>query len=137
MIQVTELGYIGLGVKDLDAWKRFARDILAMEVVDDGEPDRCYLRMDYWHHRFVLHSDTSDDLAYLGFRVAGPNEFAQMQRQLDEAHIAFRIGSDEQAEQRRVLEVLKLADPDGNPIEIFHGPLVKFSQPFHPGRGMH
>ena len=24
MIQVTELGYMGIGVKDLDAWKHFA-----------------------------------------------------------------------------------------------------------------
>ena len=42
-----------------------------MEVVDEGPGDRCYLRMDYWHHRIVLHSDPSDDLMYLGFRVAG------------------------------------------------------------------
>jgi 2,3-dihydroxyethylbenzene 1,2-dioxygenase len=47
------------------------------------------------------------------------------------------VGSLEEAEERRVLEVLKLADPDGNPIEIFHGPQVRFSKPFHPGRGMH
>jgi 2,3-dihydroxybiphenyl 1,2-dioxygenase len=137
MIQVTELGYMGLGVKDLEAWKHFAADILALEVVDDGESDRCYLRMDYWHHRFVLHADGSDDLAYLGFRVAGADEFAQMQKQLDEARIPFRVGSLEEAEERRVLEVMKLADPDGNPVEIFHGPLIKFSRPFHPGRGMH
>jgi 2,3-dihydroxyethylbenzene 1,2-dioxygenase len=32
---------------------------------------------------------------------------------------------------------MKLADPDGNPVEIFHGPLVRANRPFHPGRGMH
>ncbi len=32
---------------------------------------------------------------------------------------------------------MKLADPGGNPVEIFHGPEVQFSKPFHPGRGMH
>ena len=134
---VTELGYMGLGVSDLDAWKKFAREILALEVVDEGEKDRCYLRMDYWHHRLVLHRDPSDDLAYLGFRVAGPEEFIETQKQLADAGIEFRVGSLEEAEERRVLEVMKLADPDGNPIEIFHGPLVRFAKPFHPGRGMH
>jgi 2,3-dihydroxyethylbenzene 1,2-dioxygenase len=134
---VTELGYLGLGVSDLDAWKRFARDIVGLELVDEGEGDRCYLRMDYWHHRIVLHRDSSDDLAYLGFRVAGPEEFLDMQKQLADAGIEFRLGSVEEAEERRVLEVLKLADPDGNPVEIFHGPLVRFAKPFHPGRGMH
>ncbi len=44
MVQVTELGYFGVGVSDLEAWKRFAREILALEVVDEGETDRCHLR---------------------------------------------------------------------------------------------
>jgi 2,3-dihydroxybiphenyl 1,2-dioxygenase len=134
---VTELGYLGLGVSDLEAWKRFARDVVGLEVVDEGEGDRCYLRLDYWHHRIVLHRDPSDDLAYLGFRVAGAEEFLETQKQLADAGIEFRLGSAEEAEERRVLELLKLADPDGNPIEIFHGPLVRFAKPFHPGRGMH
>jgi 2,3-dihydroxybiphenyl 1,2-dioxygenase len=137
MAEVTELGYIGLGVKDLDAWKKFARDIVGLEIVEDGAKDRCYLRSDYWHHRYTLHADGSDDLAYLGFRVAGPHEFVEMQHQLEQAGIAFRVGSLEEAEERHVLELVKLEDPGGNPIEIFHGPHVQLSKPFHPGRGMH
>ena len=93
MIQVTELGYISLGVRDLAAWQTFAREVLALEVVDEGETDRCYLRMDYWHHRFILHADGNDDLAYLGFRVAGPEEFVGMQQLLADAGITFRVGA--------------------------------------------
>ncbi|MGC2445539.1 VOC family protein [Candidatus Binatus sp.] len=137
MFQVRELGYMGIGVKDLDAWKHFATSIVGFELADEGESDRCYLRMDYMHHRIVMHADGSDDLSYLGFRVAGADEFAQMQRQLAEAGIKFRVGSAEEAEERRVLEVIKLDDPDGNPVEIFHGPFTQFSKPFHPGRAMH
>ena len=62
MVQVTELGYMGIGVKDLDEWKNFATKVVGLELADDGERDRCYLRMDYWHHRIVMHSDPSDDL---------------------------------------------------------------------------
>ena len=137
MIQVTELGYAGFGVKDLNAWKKFGADILGMEVVDEGESDRCYLRMDYQHHRIVLHSDLSDDLMYLGFRVAGAEEFRAMQNQLGDAGVKFKVGSEDEAAERHVLELIKLQDPDGNPIEIFHGPHVQSSKPFHPGRGMH
>jgi 2,3-dihydroxybiphenyl 1,2-dioxygenase len=137
MVQVTELGYMGIGVKDLDAWKNFATAIVGLELSEEGERDRCYLRMDYWHHRFVLHANGSDDLEYLGFRVAGGEEFAEMQHQLTEAGIKYRLGSPEEAAERHVLEVLKLSDPSGNPIEIFHGPEVQFSRPFHPGRRMH
>jgi len=137
MVQVTELGYIGIGVKDLAIWRHFASDIIGWQIIDEGEPHRCYARMDYWHHRIVLHSDTSDDLLYLGFRVAGPEEFQEMQVQLADAGISFRQGSADEAGERRVLEVLKLEDPGGNPVEIFHGPLVQFHRPFHPGRPMH
>jgi 2,3-dihydroxyethylbenzene 1,2-dioxygenase len=138
MVQVTELGYFGIGVSDLGAWKQFAREILALEVREEpGEPDRAYLRMDIWHHRFVLHAGGDDDVAYLGFRVAGADEFAEMQKQLANAGIDYRVGSLGEAEERRVLEVMKLVDPGGTPIEIFHGPLLRPSQPFHPGRGMH
>jgi len=137
MVQVTELGYMGIGVKDVDAWRNFATRLIGMELSDDGERDRCYLRMDYWHHRLVLHANGSDDLEYLGFRVAGPDEFGEMQRQLSDAGIKFRVGSDDEAAERHVLEVIKLNDPGGNPIEIFHGPEVEFVKPFHPGRRMH
>src|SRR6202045_4709127 len=136
MVQVTELGYMGVGVKQLDEWKNFATQILGMQLTD-GERDRCYLRMDYWHHRLVLHETGTDDLEYLGFRVAGASEFAEMQHQLETAGIKFRVGSEDEAAERRVLEVMKLTDPGGNPLEIFHGPEVQFRQPFHPGRGMH
>jgi 2,3-dihydroxybiphenyl 1,2-dioxygenase len=137
MVQVTEMGYMGIGAKNLDEWKNFAGNMVGMEVTGDGERDRCYLRMDYWHHRLIVHEDSSDDLLYLGLRVAGGEEFEEMQHQLSTAGIKFRVGSNEEASERHVLGLLKLEDPDGTPIEIFHGPHVEFSKPFHPGRRMH
>jgi 2,3-dihydroxyethylbenzene 1,2-dioxygenase len=137
MVAVTELGYMGIGVAKPDEWTQFATEILGMELASDGEPDRCYLRTDYWHHRLVLHANGSDDLEYLGLRVAGPDEFGEMQHQLEAAGIKFRVGSDDEALERRVLQVMKLTDPGGNPIEIFHGPEIQASKPFHPGRRMH
>jgi 2,3-dihydroxybiphenyl 1,2-dioxygenase len=135
MVKVTELGYFGIGVSDLAAWKGFARDILGLEVREEG--GRTFLRMDYWHHRFELIEDGSDDVAFLGFRVAGPEEFGEMQKQLANAGIAFRVGSLAEAEERSALELMKLEDPGGTKVEIFHGPLIQPSRPFHPGRGMH
>ncbi len=137
MIQVTEMGYMGIGVKNSEEWKKFASELVGFEIADGEERDRFYLRMDYWHHRLIVHNDDSDDLLYLGLRVAGPEEFSEMQHQLSAAGIKFRVGSEEEAQERRVLEILKLTDPDGTPLEIFHGPLIQFSRPFHPGRRMH
>jgi 2,3-dihydroxybiphenyl 1,2-dioxygenase len=137
MTGITELGYMALGVKSLNRWKDFATEILGLELVDEGEPRRAYLRMDFWHHRFVLDEDGSDDLICLGLRVAGPDEFGAMQKTLGEAGVRFELCSRAQAEDRHVLELLTLEDPNGNPLEIFHGPHVQYSKPFHPGRRMY
>lgn len=137
MAAVTELGYLGLTVSSLDAWRSYAAEVAGMEVVDEGEGDRLYLRMDQWHHRIVLHAADSDDLAYLGWRVAGPVEFDAIVAKLAAAGIAVEVASDTEARERRVLGLAKLADPGGNPTEIFYGPQVDTHKPFHPGRPMY
>lgn len=137
MVAVTELGYLGLTVTDLDAWRSYAAEVAGMEIVDEGEGDRLYLRMDQWHHRIVLHAADSDDLAYLGWRVAGPVEFDAMVAKLTAAGIAVTVASEAEARERRVLGLAKLADPGGNPTEIFYAPQVDTHKPFHPGRPMY
>jgi 2,3-dihydroxyethylbenzene 1,2-dioxygenase len=135
---VTELGYIGIGVKDLRAWQAFACDILGLEWFEEESSDgRGYLRTDYWHHRIALHPDGTEDMLYAGFRVAGPEEFQQMQLNLRECNIIFTVATPAEADDRQVLELLRLEDPAGNPLEIFHGPLVDANKPMRPGRGMH
>jgi 2,3-dihydroxybiphenyl 1,2-dioxygenase len=134
-IAVTELGYLGLGVSDLDAWRIFAGEVLGLECVDAG--DKVHLRMDYWNCRIRLHPDDSDDLLYAGFRVAGPEAFVAMQQKLERQGVAFEVGSLAAANERGVLELLCLQDPAGLPIEIFHGPRVDYHAPPRPGRGMH
>jgi 2,3-dihydroxyethylbenzene 1,2-dioxygenase len=135
--QVTELGYMVLGVKDLGAWKNYASQVLGLEVMDGETASRAYLRMDYWHHRFILEQDGTDDLSCLGFRVAGAEEFRMMHKQLADGGVKAEICSQGEARERHVLELMRLKDPSGNAIEIFHGPLILADRPFHPGRRMH
>ncbi|WP_425230811.1 VOC family protein [Sphingomonas sp.] len=137
MTEVTELGYITVGVSDLAAWDEFAAQILGLEVVQGDDANVRYLRMDYWHHRIKLVEDASDDLLAIGLRIAGTLEFRAMAKQLQDAGVEVRIGSRAEAEARQVLEVMFLKDPNHYPIELFHGPLVQYDLPFHPGRRMH
>lgn len=136
MTGVTELGYLGLSVSDLGAWRDYASQVAGMEVVDDGEKDRLYLRMDLWHHRIVLHANGDDDLEYLGWRVGDPVEFENMVAKLSDAGVEVTVASEDEAQERRVLGLAKLVDPGGNPTEIFYGPQVDAHKPFHPGRPM-
>ncbi|MBU2983698.1 VOC family protein [Lentibacter algarum] len=137
MVQVTELGYLGLSVSDMPAWKAFATDILAMEIAEGATDQLCQLRADYWHRRIDLVATGEDNIAYFGLRVAGREEFSQMQDQLTAAGIDFRVGTVEEAQERKVTAILKMKDPDGYNVEIFHGPCVERHKPFHPGRRMH
>lgn len=134
---ITELGQVTLGVSDLAAWEDFAATILGMEVAPDEQAGARYLRMDYWHHRVKLVEDGSDDLIALGLRVAGVLEFRAMSSRLRTAGVTVRLGTPAEADARQVLEVMFLADPNGHPIEIFHGPLVQYYLPVQPGRRMH
>jgi len=137
MVKVSELGYLGLHISDVSAWRTYATECVAFEWLDEGEGDRFYLRMDNWHHRFVLHPGKQDDLAYLGWRVADAEALEAMERQLTEARISYRVASPEETAERRVLGLLKLEDPSGIPTEIFYAPQVDMHLPFHPGRRMH
>jgi 2,3-dihydroxyethylbenzene 1,2-dioxygenase len=137
MSEVTELGYVTLGVSDLTAWDQFAAQVLGLEVVAGEDANTRYLRMDYWHHRIKLIEDSADDLLALGLRVAGVLEFREITARLSAAGVACRIGTLAEAEARHVLEVLFCEDPNGYPVELFHGPLVQYDLPFHPGRRMH
>jgi 2,3-dihydroxyethylbenzene 1,2-dioxygenase len=126
------------GVSDLAAWRDFAGNLLGLEVFEEaGEPDRLYLRTDYWHHRIIIEQNPADDLLAAGLRVAGVEEFNAMQKVLKGAGIEFEIGGKDLAKSRRVLEIMKLSDPAGNAIEIFHGPRIDTHKPFLPGRRMH
>lgn len=137
MQKVTELGYMGIGVKSLADWRDYAARIVGLEVVDGAHPRQCFLRMDYWHHRIIVEEDGSDDLSFLGFRVAGAEEFRAMRAQLENAGVTVQLASAEDAQERHVLELMRLEDPSGNALEIFHGPHVQTHKPFHPGRAMH
>ena len=60
-----------------------------------------------------------------------------MAAHLRDAGVEVTVLSEAEADTRHVLEVMTLNDPNGYVIEIFHGPLVQFDTPFHPGRRMH
>lgn len=137
MTQVTELGYIGIDISDPIAWKHYAEKVLCMEVLDERETDRFYLRMDNWHHRVVVHVNDGDDLAYVGWRVAGRPELEGMAEKLEKAGYPFRWGTAAEASERHVLGLLKMDDPGGIPTEIFYGPRVDHDVPMRPGRGLY
>ena len=122
MTGVTQLGYLGLGVRDLGEWKAYAENTLGLETVTEDRSGPMRLRMDDHHHRFALHEDARDDILYSGWQVDSATDVAAIGDRLEAAGVAVSRGTTEETERRRVTNLIKFQDPDGLALEVFHGP---------------
>ena len=83
MTSVTQLGYLGLSVSNVDEWERFAGQVLGLQGNGRDADGSLFLRMDEYHHRFIVHPTGKDDIAYFGWEV--PTEEA-LQAMAAQAH---------------------------------------------------
>ena len=130
MISVTQLGYLGIGVSDVEAWERFATHILGLQSNGRDDDGVLFLKMDEYHHRFALHPNGNDDVQYVGWEVADEHALHAMSAQLQAAGVHVMPGSSELTTARRVVELITFNDPNGLATEVFYGPLVNFDAPF-------
>jgi 2,3-dihydroxybiphenyl 1,2-dioxygenase len=128
------LGYLGLSVSDISTWERFATQTLGLQVNGRGDDGSLFLRLDEYHHRFLVHPTGHDDLAYIGWEVTGEEALQAMAEQLRAAGVEVRPGTQAEAEARRVVDLIIFQDPSGIASEIFYGPLMAFNTPFQSPR---
>ena len=121
-LTVRELGHVSLFVRDLDATRRFYRDLLGLRETGTAKDGRIVFFSAGIHHH-----DISCELA----RAVGPGPQPKGVPGL--YHIAFDVGTslDVLAQARRAVEAAGLAafgetatsfcvrDPDGHEIELY------------------
>jgi len=129
----TQLAYIGIGVSDLAAWRDFAIDTLGMQEATGGADDGLLLRLDEYHHRFVLTPTGEDDIVFAGWEVASRQALDAVCRRAAIADLEVTVCSPEEAQAHRVREMVKFKDPDGLEIHVFYGPLLDH-EPFRSSR---
>ena len=134
MTGVTQLGYLGLSVSDMTAWEQFATTVLGLAVNEQAADGSLSLRMDEYHHRFLVHPTGKDDLAYIGWEVADEHALHALAKQLQAADVVVTPGTPEELAVRRVAGLIRFQDPSGIQSEIFYGPLVHFDKPFQSPR---
>lgn len=128
-MSIQSLGYIGLAVKSTEAFDAFATGVLGlMPGESDGEARR--YRMDDLGWRIEAAAGAQDDIAFIGFEVAGPAELAEVRRRLTEAKVAVTPGDAALAARRGVLGLEVCSDPEGLQVEIFYGPTLRTERPF-------
>lgn len=128
---VTQLGYFGYQVSDLDAWRRLAAEIIGFEIVGDGDP--MYLRLDDRHHRVALFPGKSDKLEYIGWEAPSVEAFEEIAARVKSAAVEVALGTEAECGVRRVKRLIKFRDPNGFPTEVYCGP-ERGTRPFVPSR---
>lgn len=125
MASISQLGYLGLGVKDPAAWERFATEVIGLQIGERGSEGTLFARIDDYHHRLAIHPGGNDDLAYIGWEVPDAQTLRAVAGQLGAAGAAVAEGTREEAQARRVVELIKFKDPNGVDSEVFYGPLIE------------
>lgn len=121
MASISQLGYIGLGVSDANAWKGLAGNVLGMQIIPGDSKAISYLRMDEFHHRLEINENGTDDLAFLGWEVPDSATLQRVAQQLEDGGVHVVAGTSSDADNRRVGELLKFLDPTGIPTEVYVG----------------
>ena len=124
------LGYLGFGVSDFDAWNTFATKVLGLMP---GEAHRYRTDSQAW--RIALEPG-QDDLAYMGFEVAGSVELEAVRCRLREANIAVEDGDAPLVKERGVTKLIRCKDPDGLAVEVYFGPSERTEAPFSSPAGV-
>lgn len=127
--EVGALGYIGIGVSSLADWADFAH-LMGLMDGPAGPDGSVRYRMDEQAWRIALHPSGEDDCIYLGFDCGHAARFeAVMARVVAAGWPCERDAG--LASTRGVMELARLTDPDGVPIELFYGPRTMPEVPFH------
>ena len=119
MASVCQLGYIGIGAGDVKAWQDLATHVLGMEVIPGDERSTSHLRMDEYHHRVELRPTGSDDLEFAGWEVPDQATLHRVAQQLEGGGVKVTGGTRDEADGRRVIDLIHCTDPSGVRTEIF------------------
>jgi 2,3-dihydroxybiphenyl 1,2-dioxygenase len=122
---VRNLGYIGVGASDVEAWRPFATDILGLQI---GEPpaaspgdESLYLRMDGRAYRLAIEPGDDGALHYLGFEVGTQGDLVELVSSLRAKGFAVTDETPEVCAKRRVATMASTVDPAGFRLEFFVG----------------
>src|SRR5262245_58786585 len=101
---VSCLGYLGFGASNLDAWRRFATKVLGL-MRGESRGDARRFRIDTQAWRISVQPG-DDDLAYVGFEVAGPTELAEVRRRLNDGGVTTTEGDADLVRDREVTQLI-------------------------------
>ncbi len=136
-MHVRALGYIGIDVSDLAAWRSYA-EVLGAMAIPSERGDQLHVRIDERPHRVVVRqAEGREGLAFVGWEFAHRRALDEAVAELEAAGHTVEPSSETERAARRVSGMVHATDPDGFALELFWGPILDHV-PFDPpwgGRG--
>ena len=127
MTELKSLGYVSVATADIDRWRQFALGVLGFAEGKGPDDTALYLRMDERAARIIVTPGESDRILTVGWEVRDHAALQRVKAALDGAGVPFKELSLEEADARRVDEVITFDDPAGTTLEVFHGPVLDHS----------
>ncbi|MET7335372.1 VOC family protein [Nonomuraea sp. NPDC005650] len=121
---IRSLGYIRLGVTDMERWRVFGEDFLGMMRVEGGDQESLYFRIDHYPPRLVVSPAGEPTMSAMGFEVMNERDLVQLVSTVEAEGIKVTAGTPAECAERRVTGFARFLDPGGNPVELFYGPVL-------------
>jgi len=133
-MNLQALGYVGIRTRNLEDWDTFATRFLGLQRVDRSRNTLAF-RMDDRKQRIVVEEDQGEGPSFYGWEVESAAALDALAAHLERNGVKFARGSRALADERHVKDLIVLADPIGNRVEVFHGAEIA-TEPFRPGRAI-
>lgn len=124
---IKSLGYVTVAASDIDRWRHFAYDVLGFARGHGPDSSALYLRMDERAARIIVIPGDVDKIVTVGWEVRDHADLEQVKATLDGTGVPYKQLSLEEADARRVEEVIAFEDPAGTSLEVFHGAVLDHS----------
>lgn len=127
MSDLKSLGYITVSTNDIERWRHFAFGVLGFAQGKGTDSSALYLRMDERAARIIVVPGETDRVMTVGWEVRDRAALQRVKASLDGAGVAVKELSQQEADDRRVEEVITFQDPAGITLEVFHGAVLDHS----------
>lgn len=126
------LGYLGIQTAALADWRRFATDLLGLQLAE-ATSTSCTFRMDAVARRLWVREGPAESGEFHGWEVRDAAALDAIGARLEAHGFPVSAMPRELCEQRGVAGAIISTDPAGNRLELFHGQRLA-DTPFEPGR---
>ncbi|WP_338070968.1 VOC family protein [Actinomadura bangladeshensis] len=121
---IHSLGYLRFETPEAGAWRDFGTGVLGLAAAEGPRSDAVYLRMDEHAARLVFLPGDTERLLAAGWELPSGRALEEAARRLEAAGHPVKEGTAEEAADRRVERLVHVDDPNGNRLELYHGPAL-------------